>query len=64
MARALVRCLEVCPEARKFARGEDIRRGAAYLLRQDMTGAADYFNRLMSPPGIDLTLLPAGSYVD
>jgi len=50
VARALVAIVTRFPETRQLVRGEDVRRGVAYLLRADETGAADYFNRLMPPP--------------
>jgi len=51
VARALLAVLEVHPEARKLARGEDVRRGMAFLLRQDVTGAAARFVALMTSIG-------------
>jgi hypothetical protein len=49
VARTLLAVLEVCPEARQLVRGEEVRRGMAYLLRLDISGALDRFERLVGP---------------
>jgi hypothetical protein len=46
VARALLAVLEACPEARRLARGEDVRRGMRFLLRDDATGAVKRFEAL------------------
>jgi hypothetical protein len=48
VARALLTVLEACPEARHLARSEDVRRGMAFLLRDDLTGAVNRFETLVS----------------
>ena len=48
VARALLAVLEACPEARHLARGDDVRRGVAFLLRDDLTGAVKRFETLMA----------------
>jgi hypothetical protein len=49
VARALLAAVEALPEARAFARSEDVQRGMAHLLRGDATGALDRFNALVTP---------------
>jgi hypothetical protein len=48
VARALLAVLEACPEARHLARGDDVRRGVAFLLRDDLTGAVNRFETLVA----------------
>jgi hypothetical protein len=50
VARALLAVLVAFPDARQFAVSDDVRRGMAFLLRADVTGAAARFEALIARP--------------
>jgi hypothetical protein len=51
VARALLAVLVAFPDARRLASSLDVRRGMAFLLRQDLTGAVARFERLIDGAG-------------
>jgi hypothetical protein len=67
VARALLAVLVAFPDARPLAASDDVRRGMAFLLRADVTGAVARFERLIdgaapSPPPQDpMNAAPKGA---